>query len=75
MCSLALRDLGVEVVDSEDLDPLLGGRHLLLELREGPLETCFSACGSSGSEYIPSPTRQSTLVTLALVGAQIGNAR
>lgn len=28
-CSLALPDLGVEVVDSEDLDLLLGGRHLL----------------------------------------------
>lgn len=32
LCSVALPDLGVEVVDWEDLDPLLGGRHLLLEL-------------------------------------------
>ena len=33
LCSLALPDLVVEVVDLEDLDPLLGGRHLLLELK------------------------------------------
>lgn len=32
LCSLALPDLGVEMVESEDLNPLLAGRHLLLEL-------------------------------------------
>lgn len=34
LCSLALPDLGIEVVDSEDLDLLLERRHLFLELEK-----------------------------------------